>query len=60
MTKPFELSAFEARQLIGQKKLSSLELVKSCIGQIEKTNTKIIFLNYELRNSFNFSIEDFE
>ena len=41
MTKPFELSAFEARQLIGQKKLSSLELVKSCIGQIEKTNTKI-------------------
>ena len=41
MTKPFELSAFEARQLIGQKKLSSLELVKSCIGQIGKTNTKI-------------------
>ena len=41
MTKPFELSAFEARQLIGQKKLSSLELVESCLGQIEKINPKI-------------------
>ena len=41
MTKPFELSAFEARQLIGKKKLSSLELVESCLGQIKKTNPKI-------------------
>ena len=42
MTKPFQLSAFEARQLIGQKKLSSLELVESCLGQIEKINPNTI------------------
>mgnify|MGYP001232799984 CR=1 FL=1 len=41
MTKPFELTAFQARKLIGQKKLSSLELVKSCLNRIKKINHKI-------------------
>ena len=41
MTKPFQLTAFEARKLIGQKKLSSLELVKSCLSQIKKINHKV-------------------
>ncbi len=41
MTKPFELTAFQARKLIGQKKLSSLELVKSCLNRIKKINYKI-------------------
>ena len=40
MTKPFELTAFQARKLIGQKKLSSLELVKSCLNRIKKINYK--------------------
>ena len=41
MTQPFELSATEARQLIGNKKLSPVELTKSCIEQIEKMNPSI-------------------
>ena len=41
MTKPCELTAVQARQLIGQKKLSSLELVKSCLEQIQKINPVI-------------------
>ena len=41
MTQPFELSATEARQLIGNKKLSPVELTKSCIEQIEKVNPSI-------------------
>ena len=38
MTKPCELSALEARRLIGQKKLSPVELMDSCLDQIEATN----------------------
>jgi amidase len=34
--RPCDLSAVEARALIGAKKLSSSELVESCIGQIER------------------------
>ena len=41
MTQPFEINALEARQLIGNKKLSPVELVKSCIEQIEKLNPSI-------------------
>jgi len=35
MTEPCELDATDARELIGLKKLSSLELVDSCIARIE-------------------------
>jgi len=35
MTEPCDLSAVEARALIGQKKLASLELTESCIARIE-------------------------
>ncbi|HEV7337505.1 MAG TPA: amidase [Bosea sp. (in: a-proteobacteria)] len=35
MTRPCDLSATEARRLIGNKQLSSAELVESCIAQIE-------------------------
>ncbi len=38
MTRPCELTAFEARKLIGQKKLSSVELTESCLEQVEKNN----------------------
>jgi len=41
LTQPFEINALEARQLIGNKKLSPVELVKSCIEQIEKLNPSI-------------------
>ena len=41
MTRPFELSATEARKLIGNKKLSPIELAKSCIEQIDKVNPSI-------------------
>ena len=41
MTHPFELSATEARKLIGNKKLSPIELAKSCIEQIDKVNPSI-------------------
>ena len=41
MTKPCELTASRARKLIGQKKLSSVELTKSCLDRIEKINPKI-------------------
>lgn len=35
MTKPCDLSATDARRLIGQKRLSPVELVESCIDRIE-------------------------
>jgi amidase len=38
MTEPCDLSATEARRLIGARKLSPVELLESCIGRIEKTN----------------------
>ena len=38
MTEPCDLSAVAARRLIGQKKLSPVELTKSCLQRIEKTN----------------------
>ena len=38
MTNPCDLSAVEARRLIGEKRLSPLELVESCIGRIERVN----------------------
>ncbi len=41
MTRPCELSASEARKLIGKKKLSSLELTKSCLENVKKFNPKI-------------------
>ena len=41
MTRPCDLDAVDARKLIGNKKLSPLELTKSCIEQIEKLNPSI-------------------
>ena len=41
MTQISNLPAHKARNLIGQKKLSSTELVKSCIEQYEKYNPNI-------------------
>jgi amidase len=39
--KPCELSAMEARRLIGAKKLSPVELVGSCIAQIERIDDTV-------------------
>ena len=36
MTEPCDLSAVEARRLIGRKRLSPIELVESCIARIER------------------------
>ena len=41
MTRPCDLDAVDARKLIGNKKLSPLELTKSCVEQIEKLNPSI-------------------
>ena len=41
MTKISNLPAYKARNLIGQKKLSSTELVKSCIEHYEKYNPDV-------------------
>lgn len=41
MTEPCDLSAVEARHLIGERKLSPVELLESCIGRIEKTNKSV-------------------
>ncbi len=38
MTKPCDLSALEARRLIGRKDLSPVELVESCISRIGKVD----------------------
>ena len=41
MNKISNLPAHKARNLIGQKKISSTELVKSCIEQYEKHNSNV-------------------
>lgn len=41
MTEPCDLSAVEARRLIGNKQLSPVELLKSCLGRIAATNGKV-------------------
>ncbi|ETN36853.1 uncharacterized protein HMPREF1541_07840 [Cyphellophora europaea CBS 101466] len=41
MTKPCDLSATEARRLIGLKKLSPTDLLESCIERIEATNPAV-------------------
>ncbi len=41
MTKPCDLSAVEARRLIGRKALSPVELVTSCITRIGETNSTL-------------------
>lgn len=38
MTEPCDLTAIEARRLIGQKKLSPTELLESCIARIESVD----------------------
>ena len=38
MTEPCDLSALEARRLIGARKLSPVELLDSCLARIEATN----------------------
>ena len=38
MTEPCDLSAVEARRLIGNKKLSPVELLESCLKRIEAVN----------------------
>jgi Asp-tRNA(Asn)/Glu-tRNA(Gln) amidotransferase A subunit family amidase len=38
MTEPCDLSAVEARRLIGSKRLSPVELLESCLTRIAKTN----------------------
>src|SRR5512145_68421 len=41
MTAPCDLSALEARDAIGQRRLSPVELLESCLGRIEKTNRAV-------------------
>ena len=41
MTEPCELSALEARRLIGLKQLSPVELLDSCLARIEATNPAV-------------------
>jgi len=41
MSSPFELTAREARWLIGAKRLSPVELLESCIAQIERINPAV-------------------
>ncbi len=41
MTEPCDLSAVEARRLIGSKALSPVELLESCLTRIEATNSKL-------------------
>lgn len=41
MSNPFELTAREARQLIGAKRLSPVELLESCIAQIVRINPAV-------------------
>ena len=41
MTEPCELSALEARRLIGRKRLSPIELLESCIARIEMVNAAV-------------------
>jgi Asp-tRNA(Asn)/Glu-tRNA(Gln) amidotransferase A subunit family amidase len=41
MTEPCDLSALEARRLIGNRKLSPVELLESCLARIERTNPAV-------------------
>ncbi len=41
MTEPCDLTAIEARRLIGAKRLSPIELVDSCIARIEMVNPAV-------------------
>ncbi len=41
MVEPCELSAVEARRLIGRKRLSPIELLESCIARIEMVNGSV-------------------
>ena len=41
MTEPCDLSATEARRLMGERKLSPVELLESCIARIERTNAAV-------------------
>ncbi len=41
MSSPYELSARAARRLIGAKRLSPVELLESCIAQIERVNPAV-------------------
>jgi len=41
MPAPCDLSAVEARRLIGNKKLSPVELLESCIQRIDQTNPAV-------------------
>ena len=41
MSEPCDLSALEARRLIGRKRLSPIELVESCIARIEMVNPTV-------------------
>jgi amidase len=41
MSEPADLSAVEARRLIGAKKLSPVELIESCLARIAATNGKV-------------------
>ena len=41
MTEPCDLSATEARNLIGNKQLSPIELLDSCIARIEAVNPAV-------------------
>lgn len=41
MTKPCDLTATEARRLIGEQKLSPVELLESCIERIEEVNPAV-------------------
>ena len=41
MTEPCDLTAVEARRLMGERKLSPVELLESCLSRIEKTNKAV-------------------
>ena len=41
MNRPCDISATEARRLIGRKELSPVELLDSCIAQIESVNPAV-------------------
>lgn len=41
MTQACELAAVEARRLIGTKQLSPVELLESCVAQVERTNPAV-------------------
>ncbi|MBX6376039.1 MAG: amidase, partial [Acetobacteraceae bacterium] len=41
MTEPCDLSAVEARRLIGRKSLSPVELLESCLARIEAINPAV-------------------